>query len=76
MAVVVVWWGGAHNTHEEWQKIEFLKTMRSICRVKPDEKAIFIQTLFQASAAHCQPEKNKGLFKGKKSCKRVFWASN
>lgn len=44
---------GPHRGHRvatEWHKIKFLETMRSICRVKPDEGAIFSQLLFHPQA--------------------------
>lgn len=61
--------------HAERQKIEFLKTMRSICRVKPDEKPMFSQALFRPPLPIVQ-EKNKSLFRRKKSSERGLWPSN
>lgn len=63
--------------HAEWQKIEFLKTMRSICRVKPDEKPMFSQTLFRPPLPIVgRGKKIKAYLGERKSSEQGFWPSN
>lgn len=60
----------------EWQKIEFLKTMRSICRVKPDEKSMFSQTLFGPPLPIVGQRKIKAYLGERKVLKEGFGRSN